>query len=64
MDDSEQPLRLMIVKAVNECTDAELLDLIYKLLICESGDGESSPASAFLLFKYSFPSRRTARAVY
>lgn len=46
MDDSDQPLRLMIIEAVNECQDTELLDLIFKLLTYEeNGGGASTPAT-------------------
>lgn len=42
-------LRQMINKAVNECNDAELLDLIYKLLVYEeNGGGASNPTTVFL----------------
>ena len=45
MDDSESSMRLMIIKAINECTDSDLLDLIYKLLAYETNNGgESTPA--------------------
>jgi hypothetical protein len=33
MEDDEKILKKIIAKEVNECEDAELLDLIYKLLI-------------------------------
>lgn len=29
------PLKEMIVQALESCTDADLLDLIYKLIVCE-----------------------------
>lgn len=49
MDDSV-PLRLMIIEAVNECNDAELLDLIYKLLVYdESSGGKSTPTAVFVI---------------
>lgn len=45
MDDSDSSVRLMIIKAVNECSDSDLLDLIYKLLVYETNNGgESAPA--------------------
>jgi hypothetical protein len=51
MDDSV-PLRLMIVEAVNECNDADLLDLIYKLLVYdENSGGKSAPTAVFILSK-------------
>lgn len=50
MDDSV-PLRLMIIKAVNECNDAELLDLIYKLLVYEENDGGASNPTTVFCFK-------------
>ncbi len=48
MDESES-IRLMIINAVNECTDSDLLDLIYKLLVYETNNGgESTPAVIFV----------------
>ena len=32
MEDSELPLKELIEKALNDCHDPDLLDLIYKLL--------------------------------
>ena len=50
MDDSEQPLRLMIIEAVKECTDPELLDLVFKLLTLEENSGgTSTPTAVFCL---------------
>ena len=48
MEDSES-MRRMVVDAVNECQDIELLDLIYRILNIEtSRGGEKIPA--FILF--------------
>ena len=33
MEDDEGAIKSLVVDAVNECNDMELLDLIYKLLI-------------------------------
>lgn len=33
MDDPEITLKLLIIKALKDCADLDLLDLIYKLLI-------------------------------
>lgn len=50
MDDSESSMRLMIIEAVNECTDADLLDLIYKLLVYdENSGGKSTPTAVFVI---------------
>lgn len=41
MEDSNEIMRKMIEEAIKECTNADLLDLIYKLLIVETkGTGE------------------------
>lgn len=48
MDDSDHPLKQMITQAVNDCNDAELLDLIYKLLTYdENGGGTSAPTTVY-----------------
>lgn len=44
-------LRQMINNAVNECNDAELLDLIYKLLVYEENDGGKSTPTVVFCFK-------------
>ena len=33
MEDDEGAIKSIVVEAINECDDMELLDLIYKLLI-------------------------------
>lgn len=48
MEDSEN-MRRMVIDAVNECQDIELLDLIYRILSFDtSTGGEKIPA--FILF--------------
>jgi len=37
-DDDFSPLKEMIKKALEECNDSELLDLIYKLIAYETKD--------------------------
>jgi hypothetical protein len=49
MEDSES-MRRMVVDAVNECQDIELLDLIYRILSCDANTGgEKIPAFVLLL---------------
>ena len=37
MDDpSPEALRQLIQKAVNECTDPDTLDLVFKILVCDT----------------------------
>lgn len=36
MEDDDSAMRKLIVSALNECHDAELLDLVYKLLVYET----------------------------
>ncbi len=36
MDDPDGALKALIEKALDECHDTDLLDLIYKLLICDN----------------------------
>lgn len=41
MDETENEtelLRKLTVQAINECTDTDLLDLVYKLLIMETNE--------------------------
>lgn len=44
-------IRQTVNEAVNECNDAELLDLIYKLLVYEENDGGKSTPTAVFCFK-------------
>ena len=53
MEDSEN-MRRMVVDAVNDCKDLELLDLIYRILSCDTNTGgEKIPA--FILLRQQLP---------
>lgn len=41
MDDDIPPLRELIKQALDECTDPELLDLVYKLIAHETINGRA-----------------------
>ena len=64
MEDAET-MRQMVIAAVNECQDIELLDLIYRILNLEtSHGGEKIPA--FILFEgknYSSPTTTRAHSI-
>lgn len=47
MDDPEA-MRQMVIAAVNECDDLELLDLIRQILLCETPNGRGNTPAAFL----------------
>lgn len=48
MDESETT-RLLIIEAVKECKESDLLDLIYKLLVYETNNGGESPRRYFVM---------------
>lgn len=61
MEDAET-IKQMILVAINECDDIDLLDLVYKLLAYETYNGGESPPP-FLLCKYCAPRNGTAYAI-
>lgn len=48
MEDSE--MRQMVIAAVNECEDIELLDLIYRILASEARNGGEVNPAAFCCY--------------
>ena len=48
MEDSE--MRQMVIAAVNECEDIELLDLIYRILASEARNGGGIAPAVFIFY--------------
>ena len=38
-DDPLEAIQQMVIQAVTQCTDPDILDLVYKLIVYESGGG-------------------------